>query len=153
MMTHIRLMIAAVLIAAPALLVNFASSCSDANEHTVKVAVADLWDCLSPDRAKVVSSVGAAVEVEIDHLLRSGPEPDTSAIVATVKSLAPDLEGCVLATVFERIATRPASLARGVMAPPALDPAKVRATFERIRVDKLGGARFLISPGATSGSA
>lgn len=131
----------------------FGWACTAAQRTQVEHA---LWDCTAPARADAVAAVTPAV---ISVIKAAGSADGKAIDLSTVKSAitkanlmseAGVLLSCAMASaVAILMAPAPPPVAGAAAAEPfVLDPAAVRATWDAVKRDQLGGADFRVAGGA-----
>lgn len=117
----------------------------------VKADVKQVWDCLQPDRAKIVAQLEPLgiqlLEKAIALALHNEATIDVQPMLDALVDAGKDAVPCVVATVFARRETAPiypvpTLVSKGLRQP--IDPRpKVREAFERLRTQRFGGASFV----------
>lgn len=123
------------------------AGCGSAAQE-VKAGAVAVWDCTSPELAPAVATLVPVGLQLLTDLLASQPGPvDLAPFYAFLDGAKDRVGACVLAKVFKNRMTVPVHVQAIVGTPgPRPDPV-LRATFERIRAERFGGATLLTPDG------
>lgn len=135
-------------LAAPAL-----TGCSSPKVQAIEHA---LWDCTAPERADAVAAVTPAVVSVIKAAgSADGKAIDLSTVKAAISkagvlSEAGVLLSCAMANAIAILVAPAPTPAPGApaAAPYVLDPVAIRAVWDVVKRDQLGGADFKVAGGA-----